>query len=93
MVRKEWLSMLSFGLQGDREAGNANTLIEISADNRVLIENHCGVCAFGTEKILIRTHYGCVSVHGCKLELHEISGCHVVITGKIQSVQLSDSQR
>lgn len=68
-------------------------LVEITGQNRVLIENHRGVCCYGQEKIRVRVSYGEITVAGCRLELTRMSREAVVITGRIDCVSLHREAR
>ena len=63
-----------------------STLIEVADDCRLLIERHLGVLAYDSEKISVKTTYGCVSVFGCNLELMQMTKAMLVITGEIMSI-------
>ena len=64
------------------------TLIEIAGDRRVLVERHCGVLAYDSENICIKTTYGCVHVTGCNLCLSKMTDAVLAITGQILSVMM-----
>lgn len=74
-------NLSSLGLPGQ-------PIIEIAGDNRVLVENHRGVKAYGHHQIVIQVSYGCICVTGCQLELARMTKDQLVISGQIQSVQL-----
>ncbi len=63
-------------------------LVELAGQNRVLIENHRGVCCYGREQIRIRVSYGEIAVDGYGLELARMSREAVVITGRIDCISL-----
>lgn len=63
-------------------------LVEICGYGRVLIENHRGVTEYSDERIGIRVRFGTVCVCGEGLKLCRMSGCQLVITGRIHSIQL-----
>lgn len=63
-------------------------IIEIAGDRRVLIENHHGVAAYGTERILVNVKYGSVCICGCNLEMMHMTREQLVIYGRIDSVSL-----
>ncbi len=63
-------------------------IVEISGDQRVLIENHKGVAAYGQEKILVNVKFGVVCVCGCNLEMIHMTKEQLIIRGKIDSVGL-----
>lgn len=64
------------------------SIIEIAGTSRVLIENHCGVKAYGHEQILVQVPHGCICITGQKLELMHMSKEQLVISGLIQCVHL-----
>lgn len=64
-------------------------LIEIAGDCRVLIENHMGVIAYGTEEICVRVKYGTIAVCGCRLELARMIKGQLVVSGRIDKVVLN----
>ena len=63
-------------------------LVEIAGQGRVLIENHRGVCGYGREQINIRVKFGEIAVRGCGLELARMTREQLVITGRVESVNL-----
>ena len=63
-------------------------LVELLSDSRVLIENHCGVTEYGTERICVRMRFGFVSITGCALHLGQISRQRLVIIGRIHAIEV-----
>lgn len=63
-------------------------LVEIAGDWRVLIEHHQGVTQYGRCRICVRVKYGAVVISGTRLELSRMTGQQLIITGRIESVQL-----
>ena len=63
-------------------------IVEIAGDSRVLIENHCGVVQFSTERIGVRVRYGEIQVCGCDLLLRHMTKNKLVITGQVQQLCL-----
>ena len=63
-------------------------IIEITGGRRVLIENHQGVAAYGSERILVHVKFGSVSICGCNLEMIHMTKEQLVIYGRIDSVGL-----
>ena len=63
-------------------------LVELAGDNRVLIENHGGVCEYGGERIRVRLSYGQLCVCGSGMELARMNQEQLVISGRIDSVTL-----
>lgn len=63
-------------------------VVEIAGDNRVLIENHCGMSECGCDTILVKVRFGKVRVYGQKLELANMSAHQLIIRGNICGVEL-----
>ena len=63
-------------------------VVEIAGQERVLIENHCGVMGYSRERILVKMKYGSVSVCGCGLRLLQMTREQLVIGGRIDGVSL-----
>lgn len=63
-------------------------VIEIAGDRRVIIEGHRGVIAYSRTKICVRLPYGNGSVCGQDLELTCMTRDQLVISGRIDCVQL-----
>lgn len=68
-------------------------LIEIAGNTRVLIEHHGGVTQYGSCRICVRVRYGAVVISGSGLELTRMTGQQLIITGKIDGVQLERNGR
>ena len=63
-------------------------LVEISGENRVLIEHHCGVREYSRERIGVTVKYGMLQVCGSCLELRCMTKEQLVISGKIDCIVL-----
>ena len=63
-------------------------VVEIAGENRVLIENYGSVRAYSPQKICVRVKYGTVVVVGCELELRRMAKEQLVISGRIDGVNL-----
>ena len=63
-------------------------IVELVGQNRLLIENHYGVQAYGTSEIQIKVSYGCLVIAGEDLRLMEMSRIKLAICGRIDSVQI-----
>lgn len=74
----EWLNDLSGGTARITSIGS----------RRLLVENHCGICVFTKERIVLATRCGCLEVNGAGLSLREVRRDALVICGSIQNVQL-----
>lgn len=63
-------------------------LLELSGDQRVLLENHCGITCYSHREIRIKVKFGQVCISGCNLELMQMSSSQLVITGNISAIQV-----
>ena len=63
-------------------------LIEIIGYQRVLIENHQGVTAYGRSEIRVKVCYGQICIGGLDLELACMSKHQLVITGQIHGISI-----
>ena len=63
-------------------------VVEIAGDSRVLIENHLGVNAYGSGKIVVKVKYGWIHICGDCMELKHMSADQLVICGRIHHVAL-----
>ena len=86
--RSELLMRLAERINLPSEPITKQPLIEIIGRNRVLIENHKGVCDYSGRNILIRTSCGQISISGEGLELACMTKEQLIIIGKIYSVTL-----
>ena len=64
------------------------SLIEILGDQSLLIENHCGVVSYGTERIVVKTRKGCIQICGIGLILMKMSKDILRVTGTIRTIEL-----
>lgn len=85
---REWIQRLADSAELAETPLLGVPIIEIAGERRVLIENHCGVKAYGRESVLVKVHFGCVRVCGCNLEIQRMTKEQLIIYGKIDSVTL-----
>lgn len=88
MAKKLWMEQLADGIDLSDEPMPGQPLIEIAGDRRLLVEHHAGVTEYSRQKICLKVPYGRVFVSGCDLELTCMSRKRLVITGRIDCVQL-----
>ena len=86
--RGSWMQRLTEEMELEQEPMPGRSIVEISGDNRVFLENHGGVQSYGREEIYVRTSYGMVCIRGCGLELGKMTRHQLVIRGKIDCVSL-----
>ena len=63
-------------------------LVEIVGDRRVLIENHGGIKVYSCNEITVASKNGVLCVTGQDLTIARMTKEQLVITGKIDGVQL-----
>lgn len=86
--RNHFIEKFSTGSEFHEDVFFSLPIIEISGENRVLIENHLGVREYGREKISINMKYGFVDICGVQLELREMTKEQLVISGVIHNISL-----
>lgn len=64
------------------------SLIELCGQNRILIENHRGITAYGEQKVQVKVSYGEIVVCGHNLKLRNMCKEKLVITGTISCINL-----
>ena len=55
---------------------------------RALVENHLGLLAYGQDCVRVRCRRGAASIRGSGLALREVRKDALIITGRIDSVEL-----
>ena len=85
----DWMQRLVQSLDLPSEPIPGMPLVEIAGDRRVLVENHEGVCQYGSDQICIRVKYGIVSIRGRGLELSRMSKELLIISGRIDGIMLN----
>lgn len=84
---KKFLSAAQFANTGNMPLPGM-PLIEICGKRRILIENHFGVVCYGCHEVQIKVRFGIVRVCGVELNLNKMSKDQLVITGRIDTVDL-----
>ena len=88
MPRANWMQKLADGVDLPGEMPPGVPVVELASDCRVLIEQHGGMTEYSRERICARVRYGVVCVCGSDLELTHMSRERLVISGKIDAVQV-----
>ena len=83
---REWVRRLTQGLEGESLPGT--TVMELAGDRRVLVEGHRGVTEYSPCRVTVKVGYGELSVMGCGLDLRQMSKAHLVICGRIDTIEL-----
>ena len=63
--------------------------LELVGDGELRMENHKGIHAYGTEEIHVSGGSFVVKISGHSLELRAMTGLELLITGKIETIQLT----
>jgi sporulation protein YqfC len=83
-----WIERLAETTDLQGEAFPGQPLVEIYGERRVLIEHHGGVTEYGRERIQVKMRYGYVCICGTCLELARMTAEQLIITGRIDSVNI-----
>lgn len=82
------MELLADSTELETEPMPAQPIIEIAGEQRMLVENHRGVSAYSSERIMINVGFGAVCVCGCGLRLFRMTKEQLVIRGRIDTVSL-----
>ena len=63
--------------------------LELVGDKELRMENHRGILAYGREEIHVSGGSFVVRISGSGLELRAMTGLELLITGKIEKIQLT----
>lgn len=88
MQRRNWMQRIADGADLSAEALPGVPVVELAGECRVLIERHGGVIEYSRERISVKVRYGTVCVCGSGLELTCMTREQLVISGRIDCVQL-----
>ena len=82
-----WRKLLDIsGLEDECLPGRP--VVELFDDNRLLIENHKRILIYEQDQICVAVRYGTLCVLGSNLRLRKISGKKLLITGKINRLDI-----
>ena len=85
--RSIWRNLLDIsGLEDECLPGRP--VVELFDDNRLLIENHKKIMIYEQEQICVAVRYGILCILGSNLRLRKISGKKLLITGKIDRLEI-----
>ena len=93
MDRRNLVQRLVDGAELFAEPLPGVSIVELAGEHRVLIERHGGMTEYSRERISVKVSYGILRVYGCGLELTKMTREQLVITGKIDCVQLHRGDR
>ena len=75
-------------LEIPKEITSNEPKITIVGFNRMLVENYKGILEYEDISIRIKTSLGILNISGFGLNLNQMTGDDIVVTGKIESVEL-----
>ena len=88
MQGRNWMQKIADGVDLSGEPLPGVPVVEVAGECRVLIERHGGITEYSRERISIKVSYGNICVCGCGLELTRMTREQLVISGRIDAVQL-----
>lgn len=83
---REWVKRISLQMNTSMEPLPGVPLLEVSGNNRVLVENHKGIVHYGKEKICVKVKFGLISICGRDMEIIYITADKVVLSGEIEMI-------
>lgn len=88
MRNSGWMQHIADSADLEGEMLPGVPVVELAGDRRLLIERHGGVTQYSGECICIKVRYGQVCVRGSALELTRMTREQLVISGRIDCVEL-----
>ena len=82
-----WIEQLMNGMDLSGEV-SVDSVVELVADRRVLIEHHRGIQTYARDCICVKVKFGTVLIQGCGMEIARMTKEQMVICGRIDSVTL-----
>lgn len=76
------------GWKSSAEQFFGSSIIEISSDNRVLVEGHLGICQYESSSIRVLVKTGCITVSGERLYLDRMTSEYLIIRGRVTTVSI-----
>jgi len=89
--KKQKLTKLNNILEFPKEIGSNLPRITMVGFNQLLIENYKGILEYEEFFIKINTHIGIININGFNLELNNLTDDDILITGKIDSIDIEES--
>lgn len=78
---------LADALDMPRDVVSGSTKMTAYNDNRLIIENYCGILEYSDQCIRIKTSRGILCVCGARLALCAITDCDILVEGKFNTVR------
>ena len=89
--KKQKLSKFNDILEFPKEIGSNQPRITMLGFNQLLIENYKGILEYEEFFIKINTYIGIININGFNLELNNLTDDDILITGKIDSIDIEES--
>jgi len=88
--RKQKLTRLNNILEFPKEIGTDEPRITITGFNQLLIENYKGILEYEEFFVKVNTHIGIININGFNLELNNLTDDDILVTGKIDSIDIEE---
>ncbi|MBR6504726.1 MAG: YabP/YqfC family sporulation protein [Clostridia bacterium] len=89
--KKQRLSRINEILEFPNEIGTNEPKITMAGFNKLLIENYKGILEYEEFFIKINTHIGIININGFNLELNNLTDDDILVTGKIDSIDIEEN--
>lgn len=83
-----WVRRIAEGAEICGQSLPGVPIVEIAGDKRILVEHHGGVVEYGPERIRIRVNFGTLCICGTCMKLKQMSKQQLIISGRIDCVQI-----
>lgn len=71
-----------------RRINREKTILELTGNSRLLVENHLGIQCYGSSVIRIRTDFGLLLITGDEMCFEFMSKYRLLIQGKISEIRV-----
>ena len=85
---RDWMHRLTEGMELPGETLPGMSIAELAGDRRILVEGHRGVTEYTPCRVTVKVTFGELSVSGSGLELRQMSRQQLVISGRINALEL-----
>lgn len=89
--KKQRLTKINDILEFPKEIGTNKPRITLVGFDKLLIENYKGILEYEEFFIKINTHIGIININGFNLELNNLTDDDILITGKIDSIDIEEN--
>ena len=88
--KKQRLTKINEILEFPKEIGSKKPRITMIGFEELLIENYKGILEYEEFFIKVNTHIGIININGFNLELNNLTDDDIVVTGKIDSIDIEE---